>query len=193
MAGEPRASPAEASWADFLGLEEDDPRELIDGALLEVDVPNKKHEWIVARLVWSLTSWAEPRGAGTVLGSGYKIRIDERRGVMPDVQFTRSGRESILGEEAMVQGAPDLVVEVVSPTSARYDRVQKLGWYATIGVGEYWIVDPQTETFEQLALGTDGRFVVATTLGGADVFRPASFPGYELPLADLWRGPATPR
>ena len=190
MAGEAQVSPAAATWADFVGLDEDDPRELIDGALLEIDVPNKKHEWIVATLVWLLNAWARPRDAGTVLASGYKIRISEGRGVMPDVQFIRRGRESILGDDAMVGGAPDLVVEVVSPTSARYDRVQKLAWYAAIGVAEYWIVDPQAETLEQLILGVDGRFVIGASLGGTDVFRPVSFPGLDVSLADLWGGPA---
>ena len=69
--------------------------------------------------------------------------------------------------------------------------MQKLAWYAAIGVGEYWIVDPQTETVEQLVLGPDVRFVIAQALGGADVFRPASFLGLEVALADFWRGPAS--
>jgi Uma2 family endonuclease len=185
------AQPAAVSvtWAEFVALEEDDLRELVDGVLLEIDVPNKQHEWAVSTLIWLLRAWAEPRQAGTVLGSGYKIRIDERRGVMPDVQFVRRGREAILGSEGIEAGAPDLVVEVVSPTSARYDRVQKLAWYAAIGVAEYWIIDPQGETVERLVLGTDHRFVIAESLAGEAGFRPDSFPGLEIPLADLWRAP----
>jgi Uma2 family endonuclease len=182
-------SAAAATWADFLALEEDDLRELIDGQLLEIDVPNKKHEWIVATLIWLLRSWAERTKAGIVLGSGYKVRISDRRGVMPDVQFTRHGRESILGKEAIESGAPDLVVEVVSPTSVRYDRVQKLRWYASIGVPEYWIVDGQQDMLERLILGGDGLYRIATSAGGDEVFRPESFPGLEIALADLWRVP----
>lgn len=181
--------PAGATWPDFLALDEDDPRELVDGALLEIDVPNTKHEWIVARLIWLLTTWVEARAAGTVLGSGCKVRIDDRRGVMPDVLFVRRGREAIIGKEGIETGAPDLVVEVGSPKSGRYDRVQKLTWYAAIGVPEYWIVDPERETLERLVLGADSRFVIAGSLGGADVFRPDSFPGLQVALADLWRGP----
>lgn len=180
---------AGATWPDFLALDEDDPRELVDGALLEIDVPNTKHEWIVARLIWLLSSWVEARRAGTVLASGCKIRIDDRRGVMPDVLFVRRGREAIIGKEGIETGAPDLVVEVISPKSGRYDRVQKLAWYAAIGVPEYWILDPERETLERLVLGADARFVIAQSLGGADVFGPDSFPGLEVGLADLWRGP----
>ena len=176
------------TWARFVQLEDDDRRELVDGELLEIDVPTKKHEWIVARLIWFLTSWAEPRRAGIVLGSGYKVRIDDHRGVMPDVQFTRSGREGLLDDEGMTRGAPDLAVEVVSPSSGRFDRVQKLAWYAAIGVGEYWIVDPDIETSERRVLGSDKRFVLST-VSGDEVFAPETFVGLEIPLADLWRGP----
>ena len=189
MAGGAQAVPAGATWLDFLALDDDDRRELIDGTLLEIDVPNTKHEWIVATLIWLLSAWTRPRDAGTVLASGCKVRINDRRGVMPDVLFVRRGRESIIGTEGIQNGAPDLVVEVVSPTSGRYDRVQKLAWYAAIGVPEYWIVDSERETLERLVLGADARFVIAESLGGADVFHPDSFPGLEVPLADLWRGP----
>jgi Uma2 family endonuclease len=190
MVGGAQPFPTGATWPDFLALDEDDPRELIDGALLEIDVPNTQHEWIVATLVWQLSAWVRPRGAGTVLGSGCKVRIDDRRGVMPDVLFVRRGHESIIGKEGIEGGAPDLVVEVVSPASGRYDRVQKLAWYAAIGTPEYWIADPHTETFERLVLGPDGHFVIAQSAGGSDVFRPDSFSGLEIPLADLWHGPA---
>lgn len=178
-----------ASWDDFIGLDEDDPRELIDGVLMEIDVPTKKHEWIVSTLIWLLRSWAEPRKAGIVLGSGYKVRITEKRGVMPDVQFTRQERVGLMEEDGMLKGGPDLVVEVVSPTSARWDRAQKLDWYAGIGVREYWIVDAQSDVLERLVLGPDGRYVVAASLGGEAVFAPDSFPGLEIHLGQLWRMP----
>jgi Uma2 family endonuclease len=178
-----------ATWQDFVSLHEDDLRELIDGELLEIDVPSMRHEWVVSKLVILLGGWAEARDAGTVLGSGYKVRIDPRRGVMPDVQFVRRGREEILDHAGIERGAPDLVVEVVSATSARYDRVDKLGWYAAIRVAEYWIVDPDARTLERLVRGDDGRYVIAASLRDDEVFRPDSFPGLAIPLADLWRTP----
>lgn len=181
--------PEPVGWDDFVSLDEDDPRELIDGVLKEIDVPNRKHEWIVARLVHLLSAWAEARRAGIVLASGYKVRITDRRGVMPDVQFIRQERAGLMDDGGMTRGGPDLAVEVISPSSGKWDRWQKLEWYASISVPEYWIVDAQEDVLERLVLGADGRYVVATSVGGDAIFRPDSFPGLEIDLSQLWRLP----
>jgi Uma2 family endonuclease len=177
-----------STWEDFLALDEDDPRELIDGALVEVDVPTKLHEHIVALLVFFLVGWARDRG-GLVLASGYKVRISDRRGVMPDVQYFGPENARRLPQAGLTEGHPDLAVEVVSETSRRYDRVTKLGWYAEIGTPEYWVVDPDARTLERLVL-RDGRFVIAEALAEDAVFRPESFLELEIPLAELWTLPA---
>jgi Uma2 family endonuclease len=79
------------TWDDFVRLEDDDRRELIDGELVEVEVPTRLHEYIVWLLSYFLAQWARPRRAGYGVASGFKVRISERRGVMPDVQFFRHG------------------------------------------------------------------------------------------------------
>ena len=182
---EPAAGPY--TWQDFIHLEEDDLRELIDGELLEVEVPKRIHEHIVAQLIIFLGAWSRERGAGRVLGSGYKVRITDKRGVMPDVQFYRKdNRDDLAQEDGLARGRPDLVVEVVSPSSRRYDRVTKLRWYAQGGVPEYWLVDPEARTLERLVLG-NGGYVIAASLEEAETFRPeAGFEGLEIPLAKLW-------
>lgn len=171
-------------WADFIELDEDDLRELIDGQLLEVEVPTKLHEWVVSFLIIALGNWARQNG-GIVLGSGYKVRINDRRGVMPDVQYFRRGRASTIGEQGLETGAPDLAVEVVSPTSSRYDRVVKLRWYAQIGVPEYWIVAPEEKTLTRLTL--DGpTYRVTEPLTEEMTFNPDSFPGLSIELEELF-------
>ena len=180
------ASPGPYTWDDFLALDDEDRRELIDGHLLEVDVPTRTHEEIVALLIYFLGAWARERKAGRVLASGYKVRISARRGVMPDVQFYRTENNPPPSEhQALTRGRPDLAVEVVSPSGRRYDRVVKLAYYASIGVPEYWIVDPEAQTLERLVLG-DASYVIADALSGDDVFRPASFEGLQVPLRELW-------
>jgi Uma2 family endonuclease len=176
------------TWDDFVALGEDDPRELIDGELTEVEVPTELHEHVVALLVYFLTAWARPRGAGRVYSSGYRVRISERRGVMPDVQFFTTENARGLPQEGLVAGRPDLAVEVVSDSSRRYDRVTKLSWYAAIGVPEYWIVDPTSRTLERLLL-RDGQYVIADALEGDAAFAPSSFEGLEIPLGELWTSP----
>jgi Uma2 family endonuclease len=106
---------------------------------------------------------------------------------MPDVQFYRRGNEVSLDQDSgLVRGRPDLVVEVVSPSSQRYDRVTKLRWYAQLGIPEYWLVDAAARTLERLVL-RDGAYVIAASLAEDETFRPQSFEGLEIPLAKLWQ------
>jgi Uma2 family endonuclease len=141
------------------------------------------------RLCAFLTVWAVPRKAGIVFASGYKVRISNRRGVMPDVQLYRSGQEHPGRTElGLVSGHPDLAVEVVSTSSTRYDRMTKLAWYASIGVPEYWIVDPAPRMLERLVLQGE-HYLVAEVQADDAVFRPDSFEGLEIPLAELWTMP----
>ena len=173
------------TWDDFIALEDEDQRELIDGELVEIDVPTFAHGCAVARLIAVLANWGDVHG-GRAIASGYKVRVSERRGVMPDLQFYRRGNEiSADQNQGLVRGRPDLVVEVVSSSSRRYDRVKKLNWYAQLGVPEYWIVDPETRTLERLVL-RDGGYLIAVSLEGDETFRPHSFHGMELPLPKLW-------
>ena len=174
------------TWDDFVALDEDDLRELIDGELVEVEVPTFDHEEIVILLGYFLRAWIEAGNGGRVVGSGYKVRVSDRRGVMPDLQVYRAGNDAP-AEQALglVRGRPDLVVEVVSPSSRRYDRVTKLRWYAQLGVPEYWVVDPQARTLEGLTL-REGVYAIAATVEGDETFRPESFVGLEVPLSKLW-------
>jgi Uma2 family endonuclease len=174
------------TWDDFINLEDDDRRELIDGELVEVEVPNLPHERIVGTLVYHLIAWTRAGGGGCVLASGFKVRISERRGVMPDIQYYR--RENVVPKQeykGAVTSKPDLAVEIISPSSRRYDRVTKLNWYASRGVPEYWIVDPEARTLERLVLG-DAGYTIAASLAEDGVLRPPSFSGLEIPLAELW-------
>ncbi|HEV7735014.1 MAG TPA: Uma2 family endonuclease [Candidatus Binatia bacterium] len=176
------------TWDEYLALADDDRRELIDGSLVEVSVPTKLHEHIVVLLAYFLVGWARLHG-GAVLGSGYKVRVGERRAVMPDLQYFTPDHVRSLPEQGLSDGRPDLAVEVVSESSRRHDRVVKARWYADIGVPEYWIVDPDERTVERLVL-RDERLVVVETHRADAHFTPATFPGLDVPLAELWTLPA---
>jgi Uma2 family endonuclease len=182
----PESAAAPYTWDDFVALDEDDLRELIDGDLVEVEVPTARHEDIVILLGYFLVAWTKAGHGGWARGSGYKLRVSDRRGVMPDVQFYRRGNDAARDQDVgLVRGRPDLVVEVLSPSSRRYDRVTKLRWYAQLGIPEYWLVDPETRTLERLVL-REGAYIIAAAHADDEMFRPASFEGLEIPLARLW-------
>ncbi|HEX9731922.1 MAG TPA: Uma2 family endonuclease [Thermoanaerobaculia bacterium] len=173
------------TWSDFLELADDDTRELLDGQLMEVELPTRTHERIVATLIMLLGGWAWEKNAGQVLASGYKVKVTERRGVMPDVQFYRRDNLPEGQEVGLERGRPDLAIEVVSPSSRSKDGVRKLHDYASIGVPEYWMIDPEARTLERLVL-REGVYGIVEALEGDAVFRPAGFDGLEIPLARLW-------
>jgi Uma2 family endonuclease len=123
------------------------------------------------------------------LGSGYRLRIDDRRGTMPDVQFYRRGNSPAGQETGLERGRPDLVIEVISPSSRSKDSVRKLHDYAALGVPEYWLIDPEAHTLERLVL-RQGAYSIVEALEGAVVFRPEGFEGLEIDLGRLWAEPA---
>jgi Uma2 family endonuclease len=182
----PLAARGTSTWEEFVRLPEDDPRELIDGSLIEVETPTELHEHIVAWITFHLVGWVRANG-GRVFASGYKVRVRADRGVMPDVQLYRKENPA-RGEKAMESGRPDLAVEVVSESSPRYDRVTKLHWYAAIGVPEYWIVDPQAHTVERLLLH-GAHYLIADALAGDQQLAPETFPGLAIALRELWTLP----
>lgn len=102
-----QATPAPAvTWKEFLALPDDDRRELIEGRLVEIDVPTQLHEHIVAMLIYSLMAWRKAGGGGRVLAWGYKVRIRDDQAFMPDVQYFKSG--GVVPEQGLTEGGPDL-------------------------------------------------------------------------------------
>jgi len=135
------------AWAD---MDEDEPGELVEGRLVEEEVPSFLHEAVVAWLIRVLDVWASTRG-GWVFGSETKIGMRElRRGRKPDVvMYLPRSRPPARGR-SMVTRPPDVVIEVLSPQprDVRRDRVEKMDEYARFGVPFYWILDPQNRLME---------------------------------------------
>lgn len=142
---------------EWAALAEDIPGELVNGALVEEELPDFVHEDVVAWLVAVLRAWLRPKG-GWVAGSNAKLALSEDRGRSPDViAYFPSRRPEPRGP---IRLPPDIAVEVVSrsPSDVRRDRVTKLAEYAAFGISQYWIVDPQLRTFEILVRSEKGLY-----------------------------------
>src|SRR5262249_38749947 len=118
----------------------------------------------------------------------YKVRIDGRRGFMPDAQLYHPNNRATLADEGCTRGAPDIALEVLSEGSAKYDRKAKLLGYAKIGVSEYWIAAPADRTIERL-VSRGGKYLVEQVLMPGDRLRCPRFPGLEIPVEELFTLP----
>ncbi len=116
-------------------------RELAYGVLREPPAPFFSHQALVFRVARLLQDHVEPRGLGRVGLAPIDVVLDAERALIlqPDVLFVATERLSIIRDQ--VWGAPDLVVEVLSPGTESRDRQEKFAWYRQYGVREYWIVD----------------------------------------------------
>lgn len=127
------------------------PMELVYGFVREPPMPSYAHQRVVTRLTVRLYTHVEELGAGEIL-SPIDVVLDSEAAlvVQPDIVYVSRDRLAIIRER--IWGAPDLVVEVFSPSTAWRDRSLKLGWYRQYGVRECWFVDAGRETIEIIEL-----------------------------------------
>jgi len=139
------------TYDDLATLPDDGQRyEILDGELVVSPAPSLRHQRVLTQLLKQLFA-LEYTGRATIWVGPTDVKLSPTRVVEPDVVVVSHARREILREQA-IEGAPDLVVEVVSPSNRKHDLTVKRRFYARIGVREYWIVDPESETVEVLAL-----------------------------------------
>lgn len=141
--------------------------ELIDGEVLTPMPPIPRHQAIVIAILSLLIPLAKQRG-GKVLTAPVEVYLDEHNIYEPDVLYLSPTTRCKIEEKRLV-GAPDLVIEVLSPSTARYDRQEKYRAYERHGVGEYWIVDPVYEMVEVWKYA-EGRFDRLGAYAGEEPF-----------------------
>jgi Uma2 family endonuclease len=125
--------------------------EIFDGELVVSSAPNLWHQEVSKRIFRVLDAELEGKRLAKVYYAPLDVILSPTKVVQPDILVVRWDRRSIF-ERRGVSAAPDLVVEVVSPSNAKHDRVRKRRFYARNQVPEYWIVEPEDKTIEVLAL-----------------------------------------
>jgi len=164
-------------------------REVIDGDLYVSKQPNWYHQVVCGRISGLLDNWALPTNAGmAAVAPGLIFAEDDD--VAPDVVWASTARlATILGAGGKLYGAPDLVVEVLSPgkKNIQRDRETKLKLYTRRGVSEYWIVDWPRRTVDVYRLA-DGELRFITTLTEHDALTSPLLPSFKAPLERVFIG-----
>ncbi len=166
-----------------------EPRfEFEEGRLVPMASPTRQHQRIVGRLFTQMERWANQTGSGSI-EMELDVALPTGVGFIPDLMFIRRERESELYTPGgKIRGVPDLVVEVVSPSTRTRDTVRKLRAYQAAGVPWYWLIDSETLVAQELKLTPDG-YQISTVADAGEVFRPAALPGFEINLQQRMEEP----
>ncbi len=170
------AEKARYTFADCLTWEENERIEIIDGEAIMMAPPSSVHQEIAAELTRQFGNYLEGKRC-KVYPAPFGVRLFERDGESPeDVETMVEPDLSIVCDRNKIdkhgcKGAPDLVVEILSPSSLRHDRFVKLGLYQRAGVREYWIVDPEYKSVQVFTQDGGGSLRISEEYGRGDVAR----------------------
>ena len=170
--------------ADYLDTPEGAAYQLLDGELIVAAAPSNKHQTILLTLAASLRSFIRSSDWGKVWIAPFDVVLSDHDVVQPDLLFVSHSRDAII-TAANLQGAPDLAVEVLSPSTEGHDRGYKRELYARHGVREYWLVDPDLETIEVLTPG-NGGFIRYALYNRRETLTSPLLPGLAVDLAAVF-------
>lgn len=180
-----RSTSTRLTYEDYLQLPEDRNRyEILDGDLEVTPSPTTRHQAVSRELLFLLHGHVRKHALGQVFDAPTDVILADTTVVVPDLLFVRAGRASIIQERG-IEGPPDLVVEILSPSTSKRDREAKAKLYARYGVGHYWIVDPEERSIELHELEGESYRLVTKESGDATL-RPTLFPGLVVSLSTIW-------
>lgn len=137
-------------------FDDDNYYELLNGEIVRKKAPTPQHQEAVGNLFTIFNNYAKEKQLGKCYTSPIDVFFDDYNCTQPDILFIKTDRAFIITNNG-IEGAPDLVVEVLSPSTFRYDRKEKMAIYKQFGVKEYWIVDTNNRAIEVYVL-QDGLY-----------------------------------
>ena len=175
------------TYEDYVLFPDDGMRhEILDGEHYVTASPFVRHQRISGRIYRPLSSWVEERALGEVFYASVDVVLSPHDVAVPDLFYISKERSEIITEKN-IQGAPDLIIEIISPSTRLRDEGIKLQRYESFGIQEYWMFYPDRRTTRAYR-GEGGRFRLAAELSAAagDILRTPLLPGLEIPLAQVF-------
>ncbi len=157
--------------------------ELSDGRIIMPPHPTFSHQEALKRLFLRLQAYVEKNNLGIVQIAPLPVRLWPGKIREPDIFFIGKEHSDRIGER--VCGVPDLVVEVISSSTERTDRVEKFLEYAKAGIREYWLIDPEKKTVEVYSL-RGGDYILVGKYSGSQVATSEMLPGFKLRASELF-------
>ena len=172
------------TYEDYRKTPEDERYELIDGELVMAAAPNMAHQTAQGNLGSPMHTFVRAEDLGYVFFSPCDVVLSEHNTFQPDLVFVSRENAGII-TDANIQGAPDLVVEIISPSSTGRDWVVKRDLYARHGVKEYWLLDPINRTLWVMLL-KDGYLELAGEYKEGDTVTASTIKGFSVNLDDIF-------
>ena len=158
--------------------------EIMDGELVRTPSPEMDHQEVAADLGTSLSMFVREHDLGRVYFASTDVMFSDANVAQPDLLYISKERQHIRTQTS-IQGAPDLIVEILSPSSARWDWGHKRELYARHGVREYWIVDPTNHLVTVMEL-QDGKLEIDQTVIADKTAHSSALEGFEIDLAEIF-------
>lgn len=173
------------TYEDYLQLPEDGKRyELIHGELIMTPAPLTIHQKVSLKIVELLLDFLKEHKIGELLFALVDVVLSPENVVQPDILFVGKERSQIITDKN-IAGAPDLVIEILSPASGYYDLIDKKELYETFGVKEYWIVDPMKQWIE-IYVNENQKFKLLQRLDKQGVIQSKVLDGLQVELAKIF-------
>lgn len=139
------------TYADYVKIDDNNRYEILHGELCMVPAPSTDHQSVSRNLEFLIWNFVKKKGIGKIFDAPIDVVFDDDEVFQPDIVFIKSENQGIIHKTA-IHGIPDLIVEIVSPSSAFYDTVEKKEIYRKCGVKEYWLIFPEERVIEILTL-----------------------------------------
>jgi len=184
------ASPGlKLTYDDFVLFPDDGKRhELIDGEHYVTPSPNMRHQQISGDMFGLIWTYLETRPIGRLFHAPFDVVFSNYDVVEPDLLYLSNERAAEVLTPPNVKGAPNLVIEIGSPSTRKRDETIKRRLYERAGVSEYWVVDPETDVVRLYRRSDEGLGrAIELSRDAGDVLATPLLPGLDLPLARIFR------
>lgn len=177
--------PRRITYEEYRNLPGEDRYELVEGELLLTPAPSNRHQRILSKLLRRLGNFLEEQRLAPIVPAPLDVILDDYTVLQPDLVYVSQERSAIVDPDGGTHGAPDLVVEILSPSTAKRDLTVKRQLYGQYGVREYWIVDPKERSIEVLTQQGEG-LETWQRFSAPDSLTSPLFPAFRLALAEVF-------
>jgi Uma2 family endonuclease len=175
------------TYQDYLELDDENRYEIISGELLMAPAPTFKHQYISANIEKLINFHLQNNDLGILIHAPLDIIFSDKYILQPDIIFIANENLSIIVEHG-IEGVPDMIIEIISPSTMWRDRHEKMTTYESFGVNEYWIVDPENQTIDQYLLN-EGVYSIHNFFEHDQTIKSQVINGLELGLESVFQLP----